>query len=147
MIDASVKRFYCPNCNQNILAPYLITKCPTCGFDLLDVQYIITEDEKSGEYTVRMKVIKGLEVCADRKPGEYTCDKCPYETDGNDCEINLTKNALALLKKQESVKPKEDYELNELNMIFNVYYCGNCGEKITGKGKFCSSCGREVKWE
>lgn len=55
MKDVSVKRFYCPNCNQNILTPYLITKCPDCGFDLLDAQYIITEDEKSGEYTVRIK--------------------------------------------------------------------------------------------
>jgi len=33
----------------------MITKCPNCGFDLLEVQYIITEDEKGGEYTVKFK--------------------------------------------------------------------------------------------
>lgn len=50
----------------------------------------------------REKVIKGLEVCIDREPGKYDCYKCPYETDGNDCEINLSKDALALLKEQET---------------------------------------------
>lgn len=55
MIDASVERFYCPNCNQNILAPYRMNQCPDCGFDLLDVQYIITEDKKGGKYTVKIK--------------------------------------------------------------------------------------------
>ena len=52
-----------------------------------------------------------------------------------------------LVEEQKPVKPKKDCELNELNMTLDVYYCGNCGEKITGKGKFCSNCGREVKWE
>ena len=47
------------------------------------------------------KVIKGLEVCIDRVPGEYDCDECPYEIDGNYCEINLAKDALTLLKEQE----------------------------------------------
>ena len=47
------------------------------------------------------KVIKGLEVCIDRVPGEYDCNECPYEIDGNYCEINLAKDALALLKEQE----------------------------------------------
>ena len=50
----------------------------------------------------REKVIKGLEVCIDREPGKYDCYKCPYETDGNDCEINLSKDALALPKEQET---------------------------------------------
>lgn len=49
----------------------------------------------------RKKVIKGLEVCVDRIPGKYTCDQCPYEIDGNDCEINASKDAIALLKEQE----------------------------------------------
>ena len=57
------------------------------------------------------KVIKGLEVCIDREPGKYDCYKCPYETDGNDCEINLSKDALALLKAQEQrLLTKEDFE-------------------------------------
>ena len=48
------------------------------------------------------KVIKGLEVCIDRVPGEYDCNECPYEIDGNYCEINLAKDAIALLKEQET---------------------------------------------
>ena len=48
------------------------------------------------------KVIKALKTCIDRVPGKYDCDKCPYEIDGNYCEINLAKDALALLKEQEA---------------------------------------------
>lgn len=48
----------------------------------------------------RKKVIKGLEICIDRGPGEYTCNKCPYEVNGTNCEISLAKDALALLKEQ-----------------------------------------------
>ena len=51
------------------------------------------------------KVIKGLEICANRVPGKYDCNECPYEIDGNYCEINLAKDALELLKKQTE---KED---------------------------------------
>ena len=49
----------------------------------------------------REKVKKGLEVCVDREPGKYNCNECPYEIDGNLCEINLAKDALALLKKEQ----------------------------------------------
>ena len=48
------------------------------------------------------KVIKGLIVCVDRIPGKYSCNECPYEIDGNDCEINMTKDVLSLLKEQEA---------------------------------------------
>lgn len=49
----------------------------------------------------REEVIKGLEVCVSREPGgNYICDKCPYEVDGNDCEINSIKDAIAMLKEQ-----------------------------------------------
>lgn len=47
------------------------------------------------------KCIKGLEICVDRVPGKYGCYDCPYEIDGNNCEINLAKDAIALLKEQE----------------------------------------------
>ena len=52
----------------------------------------------------RKKVIKGLEICIDRVPGKYDCIECPYEIDGNYCEVNLAKDALELLKKQEAQK-------------------------------------------
>ena len=47
------------------------------------------------------KVIKGLEICVKRVPGKYICNECPYEVDGNCCEINLTNDAISLLKKQK----------------------------------------------
>lgn len=49
------------------------------------------------------KVIKALEVCVNRVPGKYSCYECTYENDGNSCEINLTKDAIALLKEQEKL--------------------------------------------
>ncbi len=48
---------------------------------------------------LELKVIKGLELCVNRVPGKYNCNECPYEIDGNNCEINLTNDAIALLKK------------------------------------------------
>lgn len=51
----------------------------------------------------REKVIKGLRICIDRVPGKYTCDKCPYETHGNECEIDLSEDALTLLKGQPEI--------------------------------------------
>ena len=50
--------------------------------------------------TDKEKVIKGLMVCTDRIPGEYNSNECPYELDGNDCDLNMLKDALALLKEQ-----------------------------------------------
>ena len=50
----------------------------------------------------REKVIKALEICVNRVPGKYVCNKCPYEIDGNDCEINLTNDAITLLKEQKT---------------------------------------------
>lgn len=47
------------------------------------------------------KVIKGLMVCVDRIPGKYNCNECPYEIDGNYCEINLAKDAITLLNDQK----------------------------------------------
>ena len=49
----------------------------------------------------REKAIKGLEICANRVPGKYDCNECPYEIDGNCCEINLAKDALELLKEHD----------------------------------------------
>lgn len=50
-----IKTFYCPNCNQNVLAPYRINKCPDCGSDLMNVEYRITENENGGQYEVHFK--------------------------------------------------------------------------------------------
>lgn len=100
----------------------------------------------------RVKVIKGLEICANRVPGKYDCNECPYEKDGNYCEINLTNDAIALLKEQEPIKPN-------YNTRTNWYECGACHYSMTScmhcrgelipayKVGFCAKCGKAVKWE
>ena len=94
----------------------------------------------------REKVIKGLEVCVDREPGKYNCNECPYEIDGNWCEINLAKDALILLKEQDPVKPIPFFESP------NYVVCGHCKSikaimpKHT-KQKYCHECGTPVLWE
>lgn len=68
----------------------------------------------------REKVIKGLEICVDRVPGKYECNECPYEIDGNYCEINLAKDAIALLKEQEKQKffVDESGKITPLPIVF-----------------------------
>ena len=60
------------------------------------------------------KIIKGFEVCIERIPGKYTCKDCPYEIDGNDCEVNMSKDAIALLKEQ-------NYEIQELRSMVEFW--------------------------
>ena len=93
--------------------------------------------------TEREKVIKGLEVCIDREPGKYDCYKCPYETDGNDCDINLSKDALALLKEQEPVDPAIGGNQNSCW----YFICPRCQLAIDKGDKYCRHCGRKVKWD
>ena len=73
----------------------------------------------------REKVIKGLMVCVDRIPGKYSCNECPYEIDGNDCEINMTKDAIALLKEQETQKFFVD-ESGKITPLPVVVRCKDC---------------------
>lgn len=51
----------------------------------------------------RENIIKGLEICVHRVPGKYDCNECPYEIDGDCCEINLTNDALFMLKEQPQI--------------------------------------------
>ena len=77
----------------------------------------------------REKVIKGLEICNNRIPGKYNCNECPYEIDGNYCEINLTKDALALLKEQEAIS------VDVCGHISTVKYgcCPKCNEGLNSE--------------
>ena len=90
----------------------------------------------------REKVIKGLECC------RFGCDhvSCPYN-ELEDCEGALHCDVLVLLKAQESVKPT----INE----YGEAYC-MCGENVgiipssknlpSIRSKYCSECGRRMKW-
>ena len=67
------------------------------------------------------------------------CFGCPYQKEAF-CHHKLCKDAIELLKAQEPVKPQE-YKGN--------YFCecGNRLHKCIETDKYCSRCGRAVKWE
>lgn len=96
----------------------------------------------------REKVLKGLYA-----HGYRDCKLCPYwgagENGSSSCP-QLAREALALLKEREPVKPI----LEQDSMI-----CGNCRheviwQKIIGDNiliedqlNYCPQCGKAVKWE
>lgn len=54
-------------------------------------------------------------------------------------------DVIALLKEQEPIKPKSKVRHGENGQI--QHWCGNCMAMLHGKPKYCSNCGRQVKWE
>ena len=96
--------------------------------------------------TDRGKVINGLKcVLGESLPG---CPECAYKDSGDDFEDCLTaiaKDALELLKEKEPVKPKSKVRHGAYGQI--QHFCGNCNAMLHGKQKYCSECGKEVKWE
>lgn len=95
----------------------------------------------------REKVIKGI---THHKLG--MCDMsgkiCPYWNEDDGCSKKMLEDVLSLLKEQGAITPDVDSE--------GTCTCGNCGENVgwypvgcktpVRLGKFCSECGREVKW-
>lgn len=92
----------------------------------------------------REKVIKGLEACSDVYYGaDGACSSCPYsQTNGDRCLAELVHDAIALLKEQEPVKP-----VQHLVYTTKGWFCGACDGRLNRLGKYCSFCGREVKWD
>ena len=94
----------------------------------------MTDQEK-----VREKVIEGLERC---DLYGYCADKqCPYY-ENVACHEALRRDALSLLKEQESFQPfrSGDYHPD--------WCCGNCKYPgLYGRMKFCPECGKAVKWD
>ena len=88
------------------------------------------------------KVIKGLECCS--KGDCADCDNCTYHGIQTDvpCESTLMRDALALLKAQESVEP-----IRKVIGYGWRYFCGKCGHSIVSQQHFCQECGQAVKWE
>lgn len=88
-------------------------------------------------------VIYAIERCTCHVPD--ACRDCPYDAGHpyNECIEMLLKDAMKLLKEQESVEPYID--------SFNDscwWATGCCGTPINFKtDKFCPKCGRKVKWE
>lgn len=93
------------------------------------------------------KVINGLEHCDFGVSDTCYEKECPYYQ-SHDCTDELKNDILVLLKEQEPVKPI----VNEYGEAFCV-----CGENVgiipnskslpKIRSKYCSECGRRMKWE
>lgn len=80
------------------------------------------------------KVIKRLEECLSASCRGFRT--CPYSDD----EWDAVESALALLKKQEAVKP-------QLSISGMWYECPICHRHLTkDRDNYCARCGRSVKW-
>lgn len=106
----------------------------------------------------REKVIKGLECCAYKK----NCNECPYFKGNATCMDDKDKDALELLKEQETkqaikqiyhVMMNRDYE-NPVEVTRYDWLCPTCKsllcrdiDVIDDNYRFCKVCGQAVKWE
>lgn len=94
--------------------------------------------------TDREKVIKVLQCCATggRCGHNGNSPTCPYfkkSSKAGACVGRLIDDACDLMKEQEPVRPIERE---------GFWYCGACKYAFTSaRQKFCSDCGRAVKWE
>ena len=99
------------------------------------------------------KVIKGLECCCATEMNRCEQNTCPYWVSEICCIDEVMADALALLKEQEAVEPK-----TEPSAKGYWYTCGSCGWWLfqvcdtvhfddRKRIRFCSSCGKAVKWE
>ena len=85
------------------------------------------------------KVQKGLDLCLS---GESSvCNDCPYDVECKEATgigpSPLRRDALKLLKEQESVKPIR---------LENWWKCPSCSGNIVANMNYCPGCGRKVKW-
>lgn len=90
------------------------------------------------------EIIKGLEytkamITFNPSTGEDIEPENLNEADKT--TYNACVSAIALLKKQEAVRPVKQIEQTEWTV------CGNCRNHIISKWTFCPYCGKAVKWE
>lgn len=83
------------------------------------------------------QIVYDIERCINHVPD--SCKDCSHYhgTVSIGCMEALMKDTLALIKEQEAVEP---------TWTCGKPFCGACGLWIPG-GKFCSYCGKAVKWE
>lgn len=100
--------------------------------------------------TGREKVMKGLQCLSSPYAQDMNgrdCENCQY--DNASCFLDITADALALLKEQEAIKPYRHYArcgTNHNGMDF-WYNCGSCKTEILENDKYCHECGQAVKWD
>jgi len=92
------------------------------------------------------KAITGLQIereCVSRDC-DRDCGECDLVQD-REWLLSVYDDAIELLKEQEPIKPKSKVRHGENGQI--QHWCGNCMAMLHGKPKYCSNCGRQVKWE
>jgi len=102
----------------------------------------------------REKVIRQIEKCIN----DTSCIGCPYEK-SLVCRHYMLDDALALLKEQEAVEPKQiirkqckkEYEDGSID-YFAEWYCPHCNSLLVigfdNKWiQFCPRCGKPITWE
>ena len=115
----------------------------------------------------REKVIKGLKCCLAL---DSPCGDCPYysyeEIQELECERNLRKDAIAMLKEQQQEiwelqdqveyltdKQKEQEAVEPIliregrNKHYNDYVCPRCDNEVVYEQNYCSECGVQFLWE
>lgn len=85
----------------------------------------------------REKIIKAIEICY--TPGN-NCTECPF-FHKEECNNDLMRDALELLKEQEPIAPKQQEE----TCVWTV--CWNCSRHLISMWTYCPYCGRTVKWD
>ena len=94
----------------------------------------------------RERIIESLEQCTDTTGYRSDCYGCIHRQDGPGllCREQLMRDALALLREQEPVKPTERD---------GWHYCGAYGRSIDSDFAdeevflYCPNCGRKVEWD
>ena len=110
------------------------------AFGMMTIGSVLTENAmKVGEAQMnRKKVINGLEDL--KMIASQMLPECYVMTARKQID-----DALAILKEQEAVKPRSVSRHGAYPQI--QHYCGNCNAFLPRKQKYCSECGRAVKWE
>ena len=93
--------------------------------------------------TDREEIIRGLQIereCVSRDC-DRDCGKCDLVQE-RDWLLSVYDGAIALLKEQEPVKPKQR------NPHLGAWWheCGNCDKAISPGDNYCRGCGRAIDW-
>lgn len=98
----------------------------------------------------REKVITGLKCIIS---GTVRCDSCGYAIDKHghySCQQNCASDAIALLKKQETVKKVLADRQCEVSPHYyeRKGFCPKCHQevKLILNRNYCGFCGQKVKW-
>ena len=101
----------------------------------------------------REKVINGLE-CMKRKslPTDEECSSCGYYN-SSDCGLDVSNDALALLKEHEPLLIVRKWHKSELG-DYSRLHCPKCDNEIEkptflerNEASYCPYCGQLVKWK